>query len=313
MILSRLLAGVALAALMAQPAVAQSTTSQPQQPMATSQSQELAQQDMEFATKAAGDGMAEVKLGELAQQQAEREEVRQFGQQMVDDHSEANQQLMSIAQAKGIELPQQLPDEAQQLYDELRQETGRDFDRAYIDAMVEDHQKAVELFEQEASSGQDAELKSFAEATLPTLQDHLERALQTQEQVTAANAPGTGGGAQPAASGAMAGGSMSGDQQQSAQAPAGVAVQASDVIGAEVVNDQGDAVGEIMDLVIDDQKVEYAVVSVGGFLGIGDKEVAVPLDQLKLGADEAYLMSGATEDQLKQMPAYDEGRYQRQG
>ena len=103
------------------------------------------------------------------------------------------------------------------------------------------------------------------------------------------------------------------DQQQAANEPApapagtqptGDQIRAQDVIGTGVVNNKGDKVGKITDLVIDQNKIEYAVVSVGGFLGIGDKDVAIPLDQLKLGKDKSYLLSAETEDQLKQMPEY---------
>jgi uncharacterized protein YrrD len=84
------------------------------------------------------------------------------------------------------------------------------------------------------------------------------------------------------------------------------------VIGAKVVNNKGDKIGSIEDLVIDNDKVQYAVVSVGGFFGIGAKHVAVPIDQLKLGKDQAYLISAETADQLKQMPEYKEGQYKSQ-
>ena len=77
-----------------------------------------------------------------------------------------------------------------------------------------------------------------------------------------------------------------------------------------MVNTKGDKVGKIEDVVLDPTGKYYAVVSVGGFLGIGDKDVALPLNDLQLGQGEAYLMSAATEDQLKQMPEYDENQYQ---
>lgn len=299
MILSRLLTGAAVAALMAQPALAQSPSTQ-QPPAAAGGSQQLAPQDMEFASKAAGDGMAEVELGKLAQQQAASDQIRQFAKRMVDDHSAAGDQLESIAGQKGIDLPQELPNEAQKLHDELQQKSGPEFDQAYTAAMVEDHQRAVELFEQEAKSGADADLVAFAEETLPTLQEHLDLARQTRQQAVAAGEPPV---EQPAASTATAGGGGT-------PPTAGQAVQASDVIGTGVVNEKGDEVGEIKDLVIDADRVEYAVVSVGGFLGIGEKDVAVPLDQLKLGIGESYLMSGETEAQLKEMPEYQEERFQ---
>jgi putative membrane protein len=318
MTLSRLLTGAALVALMAQPALAQSNPAQQQQqqPMAASGAEQLAQQDTQFATKAAGDGKAEVKLGKLAQQQAQNDAVKQFGRRMVDDHSKANDELRSIARQKGIDLPQKLPDEAQQLDDELQQKSGHEFDQAYMDAMVEDHQKAVDLFEQEAQSGQDPDLKRFAENTLPTLREHLDLARQTQEQVVAAAdqgaASGSSTGAAPSTAPAAASATPP-DQQQAMAATSGQAVEASDVIGTEVVNDKGDEVGEIKDLVIDANQVQYAVVGVGGFLGIGEKEVAIPLDRLKLGMDQSYLMSADTEAQLKDMPEYQKERYQPRG
>jgi sporulation protein YlmC with PRC-barrel domain len=80
---------------------------------------------------------------------------------------------------------------------------------------------------------------------------------------------------------------------------------ANDLIGQKVVNKNGDKVGKIDDIVLNSSdKAVLAIISVGGFLGIGDKLVAVPFDQLQLDQDKAILMSSATEDQLKAMPEY---------
>ncbi len=368
--LAPLMAGVALIALMAQPGLAenQDTTKQ-QQAMPATGTQQLAKEDMDFATKAAGAGMAEVKLGQLAQDQGKSDPVQQFGKRMVDDHSKANDQLKSIAEQKSIDLPKDPPAEAQKAYDDLKQKSGQEFDEAFMDTMVADHEKAVDLFQQEAKGGKDADLQKFAAATLPTLQEHLDLAKKTQEQVTA-DAAGTTQG-QAATGAAAAGAAATGaaataqpmqdqqqaagatatdqgtavtqpmpetsqaatepptapaagqdqaaapapatDQQQAAAEPMSAPVLAKDVIGSDVVNNKGDEVGEIKDLVIDANQVQYAVVSVGGFLGIGDKEVVVPLDQLKLGEDKSYLMTAETVDQLKQMPAYDKDQYKPKG
>jgi putative membrane protein len=369
--LAPLMAGVALVALMAQPGLAQNQdTTKPPQAMPATQTQQLAQADVDFAKTAAGAGMAEVKLGKLAEQQAQSEQVKQFGQRMVTDHTKANDQLKAIAEKKKIDLPQSPPDAAQKAYDDLQKKSGQEFDQAFMDTMVKDHHKAVDLFQQEAKSGKDADLQGFAKATLPTLQQHLELAQKTQEQVMAsndagatkdpaaastpaptppdmkdqpqaANAPATNEPATPktpaagttAAAGAAAAmtdqpqataepampktpatGAVTPkqDQQEAANEPAmapagqptGDQIRAQDVIGTGVINNKGDKVGKITDLVIDQNKIEYAVVSVGGFLGIGDKDVAIPLDQLKLGKDKSYLLSAETEDQLKQMPEY---------
>ena len=297
MALRHLLAGVAALGLMAQPALAQTQdTQQQQQPAEAGEQQQLAQADMEFATKAAEGGLMEVRLGELAQQQAASEEVRQFGQRMVEDHGQANEQLMQIAQDKGIELPQELSDEAQQLYDELQQQEGEAFDQAYMDEMVSDHEEDVDAFQQYTEEGQDEALVEFASQTLPVLQQHLEMAQQTQEQVVAG-----GAGEQPDA--AMQ------DQQQAAIQPQ-EAVSVEEVLGSSVVNTNGEEVGEIDDLVLGQDQTHYAILSVGGFLGLGDKQVAIPLEQLRLGDDRTYLMSAETEEQLEAMPEYDPEQYQ---
>ena len=98
-------------------------------------------------------------------------------------------------------------------------------------------------------------------------------------------------------------------QQQAATQPEqGVSVEK--VLGSSVVNADGQEVGEIEDLVMDQNQVTYAVLSVGGFLGIGDKKVAVAFEDLQLGEDESYLMTSATQEQLEQMPEYDEQQFQ---
>jgi putative membrane protein len=295
MALKHLMVGVGAIGLMTAPALAQNQ-GVPEQQLAQA-GQELAEVDMEFATDAAQGGLKEVQLGELAQQQAESVEVQQFGQRMVDDHGMANEQLIQIAQQKGIELPQELAGDAQQLYEELQQKSGQEFDQAYMDEMVSDHEEDVETFQEYAESGQDPDLTSFAEQTLPVLQEHLELAQQTQKQISAA----IGESEQPDA--AMQ------DEQEAAVQPE-QAVSIEEVLGSSVVNANGEEIAEIEDLVVDQNQTHYAILSVGGFLGIGDKKVAIPLDQLQLGEEETYLMSAETEEQLEQMPEYDEQQYQ---
>ena len=132
----------------------------------------------------------EVQLGQLAQQQAKDQQVVQFGQRMVQDHGQANEKLMAIAEQKAIQLPQELSGDAQQKYEEMQKLSGAEFDEAYMDEMVEDHEKDVELFEQQAESGEDPDLRTFAEEALPTLREHLELAKQVRSQTTAARGNG---------------------------------------------------------------------------------------------------------------------------
>src|SRR5579872_617760 len=120
---TRLLMSTAAAALLfALPAVAQTMATphanMPQQ-AAPNTSQQLSKADMNFMKEAAEGGMAEVELGKLAQQNAQSDQVNQFGQRMVTDHSNANQQLTSIASSKGMTLPSQLDKKQEQLQDRL--------------------------------------------------------------------------------------------------------------------------------------------------------------------------------------------------
>jgi putative membrane protein len=168
--LTRALGAAAILGFMAHPALAQA----------------IPEEDQEFAQKAAEGGLMEVQLGQLAQQQAKDQQVVDFGQRMVQDHGQANEKLMAIAEQKAIQLPQELSGDAQQKYEEMQQLSGAEFDEAYMDEMVEDHEKDIAVFEQQAQAGQDPDLRVFAEETLPTLREHLKLAQEAQSQVSAA-------------------------------------------------------------------------------------------------------------------------------
>jgi len=133
----------------------------------------LSPSDQIFAKKAAQGGMAEVQLGQLAVTKASSQKVKDFGQKMVDDHSKANDQLKSIAGQNNVTLPTSLSPKDKQLVNRLSGLSGADFDKAYMSAMVKDHQMDISQFEAEASSGRNTDLKSFASNTLPTLKEHL--------------------------------------------------------------------------------------------------------------------------------------------
>lgn len=148
--------------------------------------------DHQFVEKAAEAGMAEVEAGQLAQKHAARDEVRQFGQQMVTDHTKANQQLMQIAQQKGITPPAKSR-KAQVEGRKLESLTGAAFDKEYMTAQVADHQQAVALFEKEANSGSDPDLKKFAGDTLPILRQHQDMAHKVMSEVGSVNAAASGG------------------------------------------------------------------------------------------------------------------------
>lgn len=125
-----------------------------------------------FAIKAANGGMMEVELGRWAQTHSSNTKVKEFGAMMVADHSKANGDLKAIAAAKGILLPDTVDAETKMHMDAMMAKKGGAFDKAYVNMMVEDHEKDVAEFEKASKELPDVELKNFAARTLPVLQKH---------------------------------------------------------------------------------------------------------------------------------------------
>ncbi len=140
-------------------------------------------QDWKFLNNAAMSGMLEVKLGQLAVERGSSQAVKDFGQKMVDQHTKANQDLMSIAQNKGVSLSQTDEAKHQKAYDKLSQLSGAEFDQAYMKQMEKEHKKDVKEFEKQVEKGEDSELRDFASKHLPHLREHLEIAMTTRDQV----------------------------------------------------------------------------------------------------------------------------------
>jgi len=136
----------------------------------------LSLSDKKFVRDAAQGGMAEVELGKLATEKASSDDVKKFGQRMVDDHTKAADQLKQVASSEGIQLPQGLSAKDKMTEERLSKLSGEQFDKAYMADMVKDHTQDVTEFQHESHSGKDAAVKNFASQTLPTLEDHLKQA-----------------------------------------------------------------------------------------------------------------------------------------
>jgi putative membrane protein len=125
-----------------------------------------------FATKAADAGLAEVHLAEMALKKTKNQKIKAFAEMMLKDHSAANEELKGIVSNKGIKLPTEcLTCDA--AYKELHDMGEVEFNDRYAEMMVSDHEHAVKLFSQEAKSGDDPDLKNWAQKKLPALQHHL--------------------------------------------------------------------------------------------------------------------------------------------
>jgi len=145
---------------------------------------QLSSRDYKFARAALVGGNMEVQLGQIASQNAQDPAVRDFGNKMVQDHTAANQQLTLIIAQKGATISDGPGWMDQKMVDHLQGLKGSDFDKAYMKRMVSDHKDDIKEFQKEADNGDDADVKNFASKTLPTLQEHLRLAQETQAKLS---------------------------------------------------------------------------------------------------------------------------------
>jgi putative membrane protein len=136
-----------------------------------------------FLVKAANSGMAEVQMGELAQQKAVNQQVKNFGAMMKTEHGAANETVRTLAAQRNVTLPQAIGDIQKKDIEDLNKKSGTDFDKAYIKTMIRAHNETIDLFEQAASKANDAEVKTFINNSLPKLRNHLDSAKLIQKKI----------------------------------------------------------------------------------------------------------------------------------
>lgn len=144
---------------------------------------EMTNDDKEFVAMAGLGGLAEVQMGNLALQKASNAEVKAFAQRMLTDHSKTNGELTNFATAKGLALATELAGDPKAALEHLMSLSGAEFDKAYMQHMVEDHEKVVAAFDKASTSATDADLKAWTGRTLPTLKEHLEMAKEIARKV----------------------------------------------------------------------------------------------------------------------------------
>jgi len=139
--------------------------------------------DQSFLQDAIKGNRAEVTLGKMVAAKTKDPNVKQFAQMMVKDHTVALSQLQQLAQQKNITVPEGIPDDAQQLQTKLQSVTGKQFDKDYMDAMVQDHQKDVQDFKDASQDAKDPDVKQIAAKLTPTLEHHLQKAQQIDQKL----------------------------------------------------------------------------------------------------------------------------------
>ena len=139
----------------------------------------LKKADRDFMEKAAKTSMSEVAISRVAAARTSNPDVKRFAQMMVEDHEAAVEQMADLARGRGVSLPAKDPHP-----DKWEKRAAKDFDREYLDQMVDDHESVVKLFEKQARDGEDVETVAYARKHLPKLQAHLQQALDLKRALT---------------------------------------------------------------------------------------------------------------------------------
>jgi putative membrane protein len=151
------------------------------------ESSSLSAADRSFISQAAYSSLAEVELGQLAQTQASRQQVKEFGGMMVTEHTQMNKDLVALASDKGVAPPTSPAPGRQEIGDMLEQLSGAEFDRQYVPQQLADHEATLSLFQIQSNRGQDMELRQFAQRYTPTIQRHVEMLRRMSTQAVSSN------------------------------------------------------------------------------------------------------------------------------
>ncbi len=133
--------------------------------------------DRSLMTLAAGAGLYELEVSKLAASKAVSAEVKDYALMLAKHHGESNEALRQLAARKSVQLVAEIPADKKARIEALQGLSGEGFDRAYVDRVgIQDHEADIRLFENMARDANDADLRAFAEKTLPVLRTHLDAA-----------------------------------------------------------------------------------------------------------------------------------------
>lgn len=139
--------------------------------------------DSEFLVDAAEIDLAEIEIGKLAQTKSTNAEVKKFGKMLVDEHTKSTAEVKAIADKKNISLPTSLTEEGQDEYNKLNEKTGVDFDKKFVDKMIDGHEKAIDKFTKASENANDEEIKAWASKSVTSLTAHLQHARQLKQDL----------------------------------------------------------------------------------------------------------------------------------
>jgi putative membrane protein len=158
------------------------------------QAKKLSPATQQFMQKAAMTDLFEIQAGQLAQQKAQGDGYKQFGQMIYTDHTKTSEQIKGMAQnMPDAQMPNGLDAAHKQKLDKLQSLSGAQFDSQFKKEQVQGHQDAIKLYQNYAQKGDQQDVKKFAQDTLPTLQQHLQHAQSLpQESATVGSGSSSG-------------------------------------------------------------------------------------------------------------------------
>ncbi len=153
--------------------------------MATGQlfAAEISSTDKSFIKGAYEGGLTEVQMGEMGLRKTTNPEIKAYSERLIKEHATTNRELKSLADSKQVEVPANPGYMDMGKMKMLDTKSGADFDKAFVDGMVTDHQKDIKAFEKAATEGKDPDVKAFANKMLPTLKKHLTEAEAVQQKL----------------------------------------------------------------------------------------------------------------------------------
>jgi putative membrane protein len=252
----------------------------------------------QFVEKAAIGDMYEIESSRIALDKASNNAFKELAQRIVDDHTKTSNELKSLARGiQGLRIQEKMDAKHEKMINELRSASDQQFAQLYRNQQIAAHNEAVQLFEQYSKNGKNAELKSFAEKTLAALKEHRQMAQSlprgAEPQVSQTQGDRSAGQrAQPQSEGQRTTGAPQQRQILSTLTPEHIL--GTNLRGTKVYGANNENIGEINDIVVNrNGQVVAVVVGVGGFLGIGEKDVAIPFQALEIGQGSATTGAGA--------------------
>ena len=136
------------------------------------------EQDAQFVVDNVSANQAEIKLARLAQKKSTDAKIKELAQLLEQDHVALLNELKGLASKKGISVPAELTDNAIDKYEDLDKKNAKDFDKAWIETLMDKHEKSIKKFEGYANDATDADLKTLINNALPKLRKHHDKLME---------------------------------------------------------------------------------------------------------------------------------------